>query len=387
MKIGIRKLILSSLFMGAIPHSAFAANQDIKILWHRVCSRWTQDPAVYMPHNKKAEAPLRIIIAPDASLYAPENSHPLALQVALYEALHVEDALSIEVPSVVMNGRVVYPLLESKQAVLQVDADRLNQLQVKYKALGIYVVNDRGMILGSSNFIPRGIRYDEDKIGLVSRPNEPEYQVLKKEGGYLVTVGFQSIRGTRQLTVEDLRLGALCDESVTPLLVNFSGKDPEFIPAEKGVAFKLVPDKNVKVSWPQKNQDVAWIVRDLNANGQIESGREMFGSETEVGKGVFATNGFAALALLDQNKNGVLEGAELKELQLWFDKNANGVSDAGELIRLAERISEISLDARLNEASQETQVPSAPLVSEAKGQKGEKFPVLDYLLKTIEVKK
>lgn len=382
MKTLFRTVLFSSVLMAS--HSGMtapASTREVRILWHRVCSARTLDSAVYMPHNKSAEAPLKIVLGPDARVFVPETANPWVIQEALFKALNAEESVSLDIPTALMNDRVVHPLLHQRSSVLKIDSEKLNRLQQKYPHLAVYVISTKGAILGSSSYLPRGIRYDEDVIRPLTTPNYFQNQALKSDGGFLVTLGFQSRRGPQNLTPEDLKLGDLCDERVTPLLVNFSDKKPRFTTAENGVNFNLVPGQKLKVGWPSPNQDVAWIVRDLNGNKQIDSGRELFGSETEVAKGVFAANGFAALALFDKDKNNLLDATEMKDLQLWFDKNGDGKTDAGELMPMQERLSEISLQARLS-SLKDDHGHSIPLISEAKDRHGRQIQVLDYLLKT-----
>jgi hypothetical protein len=78
------------------------------------------------------------------------------------------------------------------------------------------------------------------------------------------------------------------------------------------------------------------LVRDLNGNGSIDSGRELFGIDTLKADGRNAVNGFDALADLDSNADGQLNTADLawNTLQVWRDLDQDGVSDAGELLGL-----------------------------------------------------
>ena len=80
------------------------------------------------------------------------------------------------------------------------------------------------------------------------------------------------------------------------------------------------------------------LVRDLDGNGLIDSGRELFGDQTLLADGSTALNGFAALAALDINGDGQVDAADagFTSLRVWRDANGNGVTDAGELLTLGE---------------------------------------------------
>ena len=80
------------------------------------------------------------------------------------------------------------------------------------------------------------------------------------------------------------------------------------------------------------------LARDLNGNGAIDSGRELFGSETLLANGQKAANGYAALAELDTNHDGQInaQDAAYTTLKIWKDTNSDGLSDAGELYTLAD---------------------------------------------------
>jgi Ca2+-binding RTX toxin-like protein len=84
-------------------------------------------------------------------------------------------------------------------------------------------------------------------------------------------------------------------------------------------------------------QDDGLLVRDLNGNGTIDTGAELFGSETRLANGQKTAHGFAALAELDSNADGRIDAADtaFSSLRLWQDSNANGQTDAGELHTLA----------------------------------------------------
>ncbi|WP_297751442.1 hypothetical protein [Hydrogenophaga sp.] len=52
------------------------------------------------------------------------------------------------------------------------------------------------------------------------------------------------------------------------------------------------------------------LVRDLNGNGRIDSGAELFGNHTKLADGSRAAHGFHALAELDSNRDGVVDARD-----------------------------------------------------------------------------
>ena len=87
--------------------------------------------------------------------------------------------------------------------------------------------------------------------------------------------------------------------------------------------------------WVDSND--ALLVFDRNQNGLIDDGKELFGSNTLLSSGKRAQNGFEALAEFDENRDGVIDAADSvwSRLQLWQDKNQNGLVDEGELLSLS----------------------------------------------------
>jgi hypothetical protein len=80
------------------------------------------------------------------------------------------------------------------------------------------------------------------------------------------------------------------------------------------------------------------VVLDLDGNGSIDTGRELFGDNTLLSDGTRATNGFAAIAQHDANADGKInsQDAVYSQLRIWQDANQDGTSQAGELHTLAE---------------------------------------------------
>jgi hypothetical protein len=78
------------------------------------------------------------------------------------------------------------------------------------------------------------------------------------------------------------------------------------------------------------------LVRDLDDNGRIDSGAELFGNATLMPDGSRAFNGFEALRSLDDNQDFRLDAHDAiwNELRIWQDGNSNGRVDDGELLGL-----------------------------------------------------
>ncbi|MFZ5997814.1 MAG: calcium-binding protein [Nitrospirota bacterium] len=80
------------------------------------------------------------------------------------------------------------------------------------------------------------------------------------------------------------------------------------------------------------------LVRDIDGNGTIDNGKELFGNETLLSDGTKAANGFQALAELDTNSDGKIDSSDaaFTQLKVWKDINEDGVSTADELHTLDE---------------------------------------------------
>ena len=154
------------------------------------------------------------------------------------------------------------------------------------------------------------------------------------------------------------KLGAYCKEDFpaptceTPLVVAFEGQPVEFAAAARE-RFAFVPGEPAATDWP--TAATPWIALDLDGDGTIASGAELFGSSTVLPGGGRATNGFLALAPLDANGDGVLDARDpmFAKLVLWSDRDGDHRSSPDELRPLASVVTRISLaftrDARCND--------------------------------------
>ena len=119
----------------------------------------------------------------------------------------------------------------------------------------------------------------------------------------------------------------------TPLVLSFDNAPVRYDANTRLFPFK--PGSPVQSDWPAVA--TPWLVRDVNGNGRVDDGSELFGSNTKTAQGV-ARHGFEALAALDANGDGLLDGKdpEFHSLLIWRDGNGDRVSQPSELTSLAE---------------------------------------------------
>jgi hypothetical protein len=127
----------------------------------------------------------------------------------------------------------------------------------------------------------------------------------------------------------------------TPIVLSFDGAPVQWLQA--GKTFEFEPGQPRRSAWP--SAATPWLVRDLNHDGKIDSGRELFGSFTLLPDGTRAKNGFVALAALDDG-DGVLDARDpaFGELMLWRDADGDRKVGPGELTPLsAAKVTRIEL--------------------------------------------
>ena len=133
---------------------------------------------------------------------------------------------------------------------------------------------------------------------------------------------------------------ALC--GATPLVAVFDGMDVRY---QQGGEFAFTPGAPMPTDWPLAV--TPWLARDLDGDGAITSGTELFGSSTTLPDGQIAAEGFSALAGLDANHDGWIDAGDpaFASLLLWSDRNGDRRSSADELEALATRIVAIDLSS------------------------------------------
>jgi Ca2+-binding RTX toxin-like protein len=79
------------------------------------------------------------------------------------------------------------------------------------------------------------------------------------------------------------------------------------------------------------------LVHDLDGNGLIDHGGELFGNHSLLPNGTKAANGFHALMALDGNEDRWIDQHDpaWSQLRVWIDGNSNAVADPGEVVSLS----------------------------------------------------
>ena len=122
-----------------------------------------------------------------------------------------------------------------------------------------------------------------------------------------------------------------------PIILDLDGDGLETVGLAGNVYFDHDGDGVLtQTGWAGAND--ALLVWDRNGNGAIDTGAELFGDFTPMPNGTLAPNGFAALAALDSNGDGVIDASDpaFHELKLWRDTSQDGKTDSGELSSLAD---------------------------------------------------
>jgi hypothetical protein len=164
----------------------------------------------------------------------------------------------------------------------------------------------------------------------------------------LTTTQLQSLSTTALVSLTTTQVNSISDTSAltttqsaalfaTPLVLDLTGSGIHTLSQSSGVLFDLTASGQTKsVGWVAPTNGL--LVEDLNKDGKINNGSELFGSGTSLSDGTKAVDGFQALSQLDTNHDGVIDSidAQFADLSVWVDSNSNGVTDAGELKSLTD---------------------------------------------------
>jgi hypothetical protein len=144
-------------------------------------------------------------------------------------------------------------------------------------------------------------------------------------------------------------------KSGSPIIIDISGKGFDLTNAANGVKFDIFGTGTpVQMGWTSPGANNAFLALP-GADGFVHNGKQLFGDFTPQPKSS-TPNGFAALAVYDDPKNGgngdgVIDAkdAVFASLRLWIDANHDGISQPEELHTLPSLgVNSISLDYHLS---------------------------------------
>lgn len=131
----------------------------------------------------------------------------------------------------------------------------------------------------------------------------------------LINLNEMYIQTENAEVIKDIKdLFTTAEVTRSPLVVDLDGDGVETVGVSEGVYFDH--DGNgfaEKSGWVGKDDGI--LVRDINNNGTIDNGTELFGNNSVLSSGAKAANGFEALKELDSNKDGIVNEGELLTIE------------------------------------------------------------------------
>ena len=121
-------------------------------------------------------------------------------------------------------------------------------------------------------------------------------------------------------------------QTATPLVLDLNADGVHTTALSEGVLFDFEGHGHlVQTGWTDGQDGL--LVLDLNQDGAIDNGGELFGGSTVLPDGNQASNGFEALRQYDLNLDHVIDERDdvFSRLQVWIDANVDGISTPQEL--------------------------------------------------------
>lgn len=163
-----------------------------------------------------------------------------------------------------------------------------------------------------------------------------DYFLAREAGGYLLKLlsPFAEAKQVAELkrTLFDIEMKIQDYEkrrAVTPILIPLvpGASFEDLVSREAAVAFDL-DGSGLAQRWQWITPAAGWLVYRGTGERRVDSGIRILGSRTFW---IFWSDGYDALAALDDDGDGIVAGRELNALAIWRDGNGNGVAEAGEI--------------------------------------------------------
>lgn len=188
---------------------------------------------------------------------------------------------------------------------------------------------------------------------MTSLNNTPEAGHALPQGCAYATIHGQSFDSSFQVPSQSMRTGSLCwtdpdtggsvssgdpnggcDANCSPILINLAGGPWRLSGADDPVLFDIDADGYAnRITWTGRGEPLSFLAIDLNENGAVDDGSELFGTATLLASGDRAPNGFEVLKELDANRDGFIDASDpvWTRLLLWNDLDHDGHSQPVEI--------------------------------------------------------
>lgn len=123
----------------------------------------------------------------------------------------------------------------------------------------------------------------------------------------------------------------------SPLILDLDGDGLSLLSSRSGVSFDINADGHPnRIGWPHEDDKSAFLWLDLDRDGQVDDGSELFGTATRLANGKPADNGFQALGQYDSDGDGQITPDDdvWPLLLLWIDADRSGGSEPAEIATL-----------------------------------------------------
>lgn len=145
------------------------------------------------------------------------------------------------------------------------------------------------------------------------------------------------------------------DPPISPIIIDLDRNGFHLTGPDDSVIFDMDADGALdQLTWTKAGELDAFLALDLNRNGAIDNGSELFGNHTWLLGGKKAFHGYIGLAQHDDsrsggNEDGIIDSSDIvfADLRLWIDEDHDGIADEVELFTLEEMgIIRLELDYR-----------------------------------------
>ncbi len=233
-------------------------------------------------------------------------------------------------------------LVSDKQASAQARAHLAESVK-HYRQAAELAPKDPAVALGYGWVLEQAgeERDARDQYGAAMRlaTEQQWYDLAREAGSYLrpLLSPFSQPRELeelkRKLADLDARIKAR-GRAVTPILVPLAAgaSFDELVDRQAAVAFDL-DGSGLQHRWQWITPRAGWLVYLGSGERPVDSGIRILGSRSFW---IICSNGYQALAALDDDGDGWVSGSELRGLALWQDADSNGVAAAAEVRSLAE---------------------------------------------------